>query len=61
MDLAARCLTAHRVGGDYYDFIPTTFEQTALYYFPRVVPVVVEFRHWRCYGQRGTRWLNYGP
>ena len=25
MDLAARCLTAHRVGGDYYDFIPTTF------------------------------------
>jgi sigma-B regulation protein RsbU (phosphoserine phosphatase) len=27
MDLAARCLTAHRVGGDYYDFIPTTFEQ----------------------------------
>lgn len=27
MDLAARCLTAHRVGGDYYDFIPTTFDQ----------------------------------
>jgi sigma-B regulation protein RsbU (phosphoserine phosphatase) len=27
MDLAAKCQTAHRVGGDYYDFIPTTFEQ----------------------------------
>ncbi|PSR18405.1 guanylate cyclase [filamentous cyanobacterium CCP3] len=27
MDLAARCKTAHRVGGDYYDFIPTTFDQ----------------------------------
>ncbi|HSM80610.1 MAG TPA: PP2C family protein-serine/threonine phosphatase [Nodosilinea sp.] len=27
MDLAAKCRTAHRVGGDYYDFIPTTFEQ----------------------------------
>lgn len=27
IDLAARCLTAHRVGGDYYDFIPTTFDQ----------------------------------
>ncbi|MGB6017272.1 MAG: PP2C family protein-serine/threonine phosphatase, partial [Nodosilinea sp.] len=27
MDLAAKCRTAHRVGGDYYDFIPTTFDQ----------------------------------
>jgi phosphoserine phosphatase RsbU/P len=27
VDLAARCLTANKVGGDYYDFIPTTFEQ----------------------------------
>ncbi|HIK44680.1 MAG TPA: PP2C family protein-serine/threonine phosphatase [Leptolyngbyaceae cyanobacterium M65_K2018_010] len=27
MDLAARCLTAQRVGGDYYDFIPTTYDQ----------------------------------
>ncbi|MGB3135274.1 MAG: PP2C family protein-serine/threonine phosphatase [Nodosilinea sp.] len=27
MDLAAKCRTAHQVGGDYYDFIPTTFEQ----------------------------------
>ncbi|PSN18173.1 guanylate cyclase, partial [filamentous cyanobacterium CCP5] len=27
VDLAARCQTANRVGGDYYDFIPTTFDQ----------------------------------
>ena len=27
MDLAAKCQTAQRVGGDYYDFIPTTFDQ----------------------------------
>jgi sigma-B regulation protein RsbU (phosphoserine phosphatase) len=27
LSLAARCRTASRVGGDYYDFIPTTFEQ----------------------------------
>ncbi|MGF1571358.1 MAG: PP2C family protein-serine/threonine phosphatase [Nodosilinea sp.] len=27
MDLAAKCQTAQRVGGDYYDFIPTTFAQ----------------------------------
>lgn len=27
VDLAARCLTASRVGGDYYDFIPTTYDQ----------------------------------
>jgi phosphoserine phosphatase RsbU/P len=27
MDLAAKCLTAQRVGGDYYDFIPTTYDQ----------------------------------
>jgi len=27
IDLAARCRTANRVGGDYYDFIPTTYEQ----------------------------------
>lgn len=27
MDLAARCLTANKVGGDYYDFIPTTYDQ----------------------------------
>lgn len=27
MDLAARCQTASKVGGDYYDFIPTTFKQ----------------------------------
>lgn len=27
MDLAARCQTANKVGGDYYDFIPTTFDQ----------------------------------
>jgi sigma-B regulation protein RsbU (phosphoserine phosphatase) len=27
VDLAARCLTANKVGGDYYDFIPTTYEQ----------------------------------
>jgi sigma-B regulation protein RsbU (phosphoserine phosphatase) len=27
MDLAARCQTAQRVGGDYYDFIPTTYDQ----------------------------------
>lgn len=26
-DVAARCLTANKVGGDYYDFIPTTFDQ----------------------------------
>ena len=27
VDLAARCQTANQVGGDYYDFIPTTYEQ----------------------------------
>ena len=27
VDLAARCQTAQKVGGDYYDFIPTTYEQ----------------------------------
>ena len=27
VDLAARCNTANKVGGDYYDFIPTTYEQ----------------------------------
>lgn len=27
IDLAARCQTANRVGGDYYDFIPTRFDQ----------------------------------
>jgi sigma-B regulation protein RsbU (phosphoserine phosphatase) len=27
MDLAARCKTAQRVGGDYYDFIPTSYDQ----------------------------------
>lgn len=27
LDLAARCNTANKVGGDYYDFIPTTYEQ----------------------------------
>ncbi|MEM8638927.1 MAG: PP2C family protein-serine/threonine phosphatase [Cyanobacteria bacterium P01_G01_bin.54] len=27
VQLAARCQTANRVGGDYYDFIPTTYEQ----------------------------------
>ncbi len=28
LDLAARCKTASRVGGDYYDFIPTKSDQT---------------------------------
>ncbi|MFE4104920.1 PP2C family protein-serine/threonine phosphatase [Almyronema epifaneia] len=27
IDLAAACKTANKVGGDYYDFIPTTYEQ----------------------------------
>ena len=27
VELAARCQTANRVGGDYYDFIPATYEQ----------------------------------
>ncbi|MEL6816436.1 MAG: GAF domain-containing SpoIIE family protein phosphatase [Cyanobacteria bacterium J06598_3] len=27
IDLSARCNTANKVGGDYYDFIPTTYEQ----------------------------------
>ncbi|NJL83976.1 MAG: SpoIIE family protein phosphatase [Chloroflexaceae bacterium] len=27
VELAARCQTANRVGGDYYDFIPTNFDQ----------------------------------
>jgi len=27
VELAAACQTAHRVGGDYYDFIPTTYGQ----------------------------------
>ena len=27
IDLAARCNTATKVGGDYYDFIPTSYEQ----------------------------------
>ena len=27
IDLAARCQTANKVGGDYYDFIPTTYHQ----------------------------------
>ena len=27
VDLAARCQTAQKVGGDYYDFIPTTYDQ----------------------------------
>jgi phosphoserine phosphatase RsbU/P len=26
-ELAARCLTANRVGGDYYDFIPASYDQ----------------------------------
>jgi len=27
VELAARCKTANRVGGDYYDFIPTNYDQ----------------------------------
>src|SRR4028118_113489 len=27
VELAARCQTANRVGGDYYDFIPTNYDQ----------------------------------
>ncbi len=27
IDLAAQCQTANKVGGDYYDFIPTTYDQ----------------------------------
>ncbi|MEM8809666.1 MAG: PP2C family protein-serine/threonine phosphatase [Cyanobacteria bacterium P01_G01_bin.38] len=27
IDMAACCFTANKVGGDYYDFIPTTYEQ----------------------------------
>ena len=27
VDLAAQCQTANKVGGDYYDFIPTTYDQ----------------------------------
>ena len=27
VDLAAKCNTANKVGGDYYDFIPTTYDQ----------------------------------
>lgn len=27
LDIAARCQTAHRVGGDYYDFIPANYDQ----------------------------------
>ncbi|MDA0266715.1 MAG: PP2C family protein-serine/threonine phosphatase [Cyanobacteria bacterium] len=27
IDLAAQCHTANKVGGDYYDFIPTTYDQ----------------------------------
>ena len=27
MELAARCKTANRVGGDYYDFIPASYDQ----------------------------------
>jgi sigma-B regulation protein RsbU (phosphoserine phosphatase) len=27
IDLAAQCKTANKVGGDYYDFIPTTYDQ----------------------------------
>jgi len=27
LDLAAKCDTANKVGGDYYDFIPTTYDQ----------------------------------
>ena len=27
IELAARCKTANRVGGDYYDFIPTNYDQ----------------------------------
>jgi len=27
VELAARCITADRVGGDYYDFIPTNYDQ----------------------------------
>lgn len=27
VDLAARCQSANKVGGDYYDFIPTTYDQ----------------------------------
>ncbi len=27
IDLAAKCQTANKVGGDYYDFIPTTYDQ----------------------------------
>lgn len=27
VDLAAQCQTANQVGGDYYDFIPTTYDQ----------------------------------
>jgi sigma-B regulation protein RsbU (phosphoserine phosphatase) len=28
LELAARCQTANRVGGDYYDFIPTSYDQS---------------------------------
>ncbi|MGL5034919.1 MAG: PP2C family protein-serine/threonine phosphatase [Microcystaceae cyanobacterium] len=28
VELAARCQTANRVGGDYYDFIPTNYDQS---------------------------------
>ena len=27
VELAAKCKTAHRVGGDYYDFIPTSYDR----------------------------------
>ncbi|MBP0018265.1 MAG: PP2C family protein-serine/threonine phosphatase [Cyanobacteria bacterium SBLK] len=40
VELAARCQTAHRVGGDYYDFIPATYEQFSSdpQQFPSAIP-----------------------
>ncbi|MEM9540818.1 MAG: GAF domain-containing SpoIIE family protein phosphatase [Cyanobacteria bacterium P01_E01_bin.42] len=40
VELAARCQTANRVGGDYYDFIPATYEQFSSdpQQFPSAIP-----------------------
>lgn len=40
VELAARCQTANRVGGDYYDFIPANYEQfsSSPQQFPSSVP-----------------------
>lgn len=40
VELAARCQTANRVGGDYYDFIPATYEQFSSHpqQFPSAIP-----------------------